>query len=225
MPAGADRWRLPPVRRRGARPAGVHRPGQAARLHTRGDHRSRRHLGRTTVRRRCSAASTSWSPRRSATPSAQSRRARRRSPHSCGRQPSGSPANPSTGRAADCACLATASAMPVVQRHDRAGRNRPASPSTSPSLTLEPAAMPGPARRVGPRAGLRDRSHGDRRRDAHRLRCRDVDMGELGRLIGAEQHCCAFFSLHPHRRRRCNGARSRPQIAADLIVDLFGRST
>ena len=44
----------------------------------------------------------------------------------------------------------------------------------------------------------------------------DVDLGELGRLVGAEQRCCSFFSFTAHRRRRRNrvggpgpGARGR----------------
>ena len=49
-PIDPHRRRLPHLRRPHVGPAGVHRPGQAARLLARGDHRSRQHLGRRPVR-------------------------------------------------------------------------------------------------------------------------------------------------------------------------------
>jgi MerR family copper efflux transcriptional regulator len=52
---------------------------------------------------------------------------------------------------------------------------------------------------------------------------RDVDLGELGRLIGAEQHCCAFlrFTLTVDADGTALDVRA-PEMAADLVSGLFG---
>ena len=51
----------------------------------------------------------------------------------------------------------------------------------------------------------------------------DVDLGDLGRLIGAEQHCCAFFhfTLTVDAAGIALEVRA-PELAADMITDLFG---
>ena len=51
----------------------------------------------------------------------------------------------------------------------------------------------------------------------------DVDLGDLGRLIGAEQHCCAFFqfTLTVDADGIVLEVRA-PELAADMITDLFG---
>ena len=51
----------------------------------------------------------------------------------------------------------------------------------------------------------------------------DVDLGHLGRLIGAEQRCCAFFkfSLTVDAAGIALEVRA-PELAAEMITDLFG---
>lgn len=51
----------------------------------------------------------------------------------------------------------------------------------------------------------------------------DVDLGQLGRLIGVELHCCAFFSfsLTVDTRGVALDVRA-PELAAVMISDLFG---
>ncbi len=54
---------------------------------------------------------------------------------------------------------------------------------------------------------------------------RDVDLAELGRLIGAEQDCCAFFrfALTVDADGVALEVRA-PELAADIVTDLFGRA-
>ena len=51
----------------------------------------------------------------------------------------------------------------------------------------------------------------------------DVDLGNLGRLIGAEQRCCAFFNfaLTVDTGGIVLDVRA-PELAAEMITDLFG---
>jgi hypothetical protein len=51
----------------------------------------------------------------------------------------------------------------------------------------------------------------------------DVDLGEVGRLIGAEQRCCAFFnfSLTVDATGIALEVQA-PELAAEMISDLFG---
>ena len=51
----------------------------------------------------------------------------------------------------------------------------------------------------------------------------DVDLGDLGRLIGAEQHCCAFlrFSLTVDADGIVLEVRA-PELAGGIVTDLFG---
>ena len=195
-PTGAHRRRLPPLRRRCAGPAGVHRPGQAARLLAGGDHRPGRHLGRAALR---AGAAPLPRPGHRQDPRRRDpgRRADARSPRSCGRRPSSSPANRSTGRAAR-----TAPASPATPRRRASNGDGHVGSQARHGAGRGPDRLhPGarrdarPARRVGQRAGRRD---APRRRSSGGLRIEfgpDVDLGELGRLVGAEQHCCAFFQF------------------------------
>ena len=51
----------------------------------------------------------------------------------------------------------------------------------------------------------------------------DVDLGDLGRLIGAEQDCCAFFRFTLTVDAGSTALEVRaPEQAAELITDLFG---
>ncbi len=54
----------------------------------------------------------------------------------------------------------------------------------------------------------------------------DVDLGHLGRLIGAEQRCCGFFefSLTVDAVGIALEVRA-PELAAEMITDLFGTAT
>lgn len=51
----------------------------------------------------------------------------------------------------------------------------------------------------------------------------DVDVGELGRLVGAEQRCCAFlsFTLSVGSVGTVLEIRA-PEVAAGMVADLFG---
>lgn len=51
----------------------------------------------------------------------------------------------------------------------------------------------------------------------------DVDLGDLGRLIGAEQHCCAFlqFTLTVDANGTVLEVRA-PEPAGEMITELFG---
>jgi len=125
----------------------------------------------------------------------------------------------------NCACLSAeaggASAFePLIVTSDR----RPASvPVEIPiACTLEPGAMPvrlaewasvltGATRRTAIEGGLRIELDPD------------VDLGDLGRLIGAEQRCCAFlrFSLTVDAAGIVLDVRA-PGPAAGIVTDLFG---
>ena len=51
----------------------------------------------------------------------------------------------------------------------------------------------------------------------------DVDLGNLGRLIGAEQQCCAFFNFALTVDAGGIALEVRaPELAAEMITDLFG---
>ena len=90
------------------------------------------------------------------------------------------------------------------------------------ACTLEPGAMPD---RLAEWASVLD--HATRRTAIDGgLRIElgpDVDLGDLGRLIGAEQHCCAFFrfSLTVDADGIVIEVRA-PELAAGMVTDLFG---
>ncbi len=51
----------------------------------------------------------------------------------------------------------------------------------------------------------------------------DVDLGELGRLVGAEQRCCSFFSFTLTVDAAATALEVRaPELAAGIVADLFG---
>ena len=93
------------------------------------------------------------------------------------------------------------------------------------ACTLEPAAMPDRQAEwasVLTTATRRTAIDGGVRIDfAH-----DVDCGDLGRLIGAEQHCCAFFQFTLTVDAGGTALEVRaPASATDMISDLFGAAT
>jgi hypothetical protein len=50
-----------------------------------------------------------------------------------------------------------------------------------------------------------------------------VDFGELGRLVGAEQHCCAFFSFTLSVDASGTALEvCAPALATTMVTDLFG---
>jgi MerR family transcriptional regulator, copper efflux regulator len=127
----------------------------------------------------------------------------------------------------DCACLSvdpgaadTTTAAVVLDRKSATV------PTEIPiACTLEPGAMPDRLAEwaaVLESATRRTQIDGGLRID---LRA-GVDLGNLGRLIGAEQHCCAFFrfTLHVDTAGIALEVRA-PDPAADIIKDMFGPAT
>ena len=89
------------------------------------------------------------------------------------------------------------------------------------ACTLEPGAMPD---RLAEWASVLGTRPADGIEGGLRIELRpDVDLGDLGRLIGAEQHCCAFlqFTLTVDAAGIVLDVRA-PALAADIISDLFG---
>jgi len=125
----------------------------------------------------------------------------------------------------ECACLTvdTMEASVVESAMVTLGRKPPTVPTVVPiACTLEPGAMPDrlaewssvlstATRRTDIDGGLRIEL-GD-----------DVDLGALGRLIGAEQRCCAFlrFVLSVDIGGTVLEVRA-PELAAGIVTDLFG---
>jgi MerR family transcriptional regulator, copper efflux regulator len=125
----------------------------------------------------------------------------------------------------DCACLTVAPApAPIVEAATVTLGRKPATvPMEIPiACTLEPGAMPD---RLAEWANVVD--HVTRRTPIDgglRIELRpDVDLADLGRLIGAEQHCCAFvqFALIVDADGIVLEVRA-PEPAADIVTDLFG---
>jgi hypothetical protein len=53
----------------------------------------------------------------------------------------------------------------------------------------------------------------------------DVDLGELARLIRAEQHCCAFFSFAISVDHRGSALEVRaPEGADNIVAEMFGHA-
>jgi hypothetical protein len=53
-----------------------------------------------------------------------------------------------------------------------------------------------------------------------------VDLGQLARLIGAEQRCCAFFTFTLTVDATGIALEVRaPELAADMVTGLFGTAT
>ena len=125
----------------------------------------------------------------------------------------------------DCACLtADVAGSAVVEPATVTLGRKPATvPVEIPiACTLEPGAMPDRLAEwasVLQRATRRTAIDGGLRIELGA----DVDLGDLGRLIGAEQHCCAFlrFTLTVDADGIALEVRA-PELAADIVTDLFG---
>ncbi len=125
----------------------------------------------------------------------------------------------------DCACLAvdTTGASLVEPAIVTLGPKPDTVPTAIPiACTLEPGAMPDRRAewaRVLTTAVGRSAIEGGVRIELGD----DVDLGDLGRLIGAEQGCCAFFRFTLTVDAGGTALEVRaPEQAADLITDLFG---
>ena len=124
----------------------------------------------------------------------------------------------------DCACLgAETDAVSLIEPAMVTVGQRPELPVDIPvACTLEPGAIPDRLAawtNVLATATRRTAIDGGLRIDLGP----DVDLGDVGRLIGAEQQCCAFFQFA--LTVDANGAVLEvraPDVAADLITDLFG---
>ena len=127
---------------------------------------------------------------------------------------------------ADCACVATGrmeSGAIVEPATITLGRTPASAPVEVPiACALEPGAMPD---RLSEWAAVlaaatgRMPVEGGMRIDFGA----EVDLGELGRLVGAEQHCCAFFSFTLSVDATGTALEVRaPDVAAAMITDLFG---
>ena len=49
-----------------------------------------------------------------------------------------------------------------------------------------------------------------------------IDIGDLGRLVGAEQRCCQFFAFAITVDHAAPRWRSAPEAAVGIVADLFG---
>lgn len=122
----------------------------------------------------------------------------------------------------DCACVAapsspSAAASPVMFV---------SKPVDGPiACTLEPGAMP---ERLADWKAVLDRATTRVATADGGLRIElgdDVDLGELARLIGAEQHCCAFFSFALTVDLRGSALEVRaPEGAANIVAEMFGHA-
>jgi DNA-binding transcriptional MerR regulator len=123
----------------------------------------------------------------------------------------------------DCACVAGNERVPVDEPATGAiGATPAAAPVGIPiACTLEPGAVPV---RFAEWASVLEHAI-ERTEIEGGLRIRlgpGVDLGHLGRLIGAEQHCCAFFrfALTVDASGIELDVRA-PELAADVLTDLF----
>jgi MerR family copper efflux transcriptional regulator len=127
----------------------------------------------------------------------------------------------------DCACLTLDIRAPLVESATVTLGRKPATvPLEIPiACTLEPGAMP---ERLAEWASILQ--HASRRTtfdDGLQIELdADVDLGDLGRLIGAEQRCCAFlrFTLTVDASGIVLDVRA-PELAAVIITDLFGSAS
>jgi len=120
----------------------------------------------------------------------------------------------------DCACVSAApnashQALPV------AFGSRPVDPPIA--CTLEPGAMPD---RLADWNAVLDQALARTTAADGALRIEfadDIDLGELSRLVVAEQHCCAFFSFTITVDSRGMALEVRaPDGAAEIVTGLFG---
>jgi DNA-binding transcriptional MerR regulator len=124
-----------------------------------------------------------------------------------------------------CACLTLGSATtPAIETAVMMGRRPPTTVAMEVPIacTLEPGRIPD---RLAEWTSVLDHATG-RIPIAGGLRIElgsGVDVGELGRLIGAERQCCAFLQF-----TLCVGAGGTtldvqaPELAADAVIPLFG---
>ncbi len=125
----------------------------------------------------------------------------------------------------DCACLSVdpGPTTPVETASVAWGRKPATAPvEVSIACTLEPGAVPG--RLAEWTSVLDDATQRTAIDGGVRIELsRGVDLAELGRLIGAEQHCCAFFqfALTVDADGVVLEVRA-PELAADIVTDLFG---
>ena len=123
-----------------------------------------------------------------------------------------------------CACMAgAADDTPLEPSIVTLGRRPVTIPADVPiACTLEPGAM---GDRLAEWASLLDHAT-ERTKIDGGLRLHlgpGADLGDLGRLIGAERHCCAFlqFTLTVDANGTVLDVRA-PELAADMVTDLFG---
>jgi hypothetical protein len=99
-----------------------------------------------------------------------------------------------------------------------------AQPDPPIACTLEPEDMPS---RLADWQIVLDRAGARTTTDDGALRIElddSLDVGELGRLVAAEQRCCAFFSFAITVDTRGIGLEVRaPDGATDLVTSLFGQ--
>jgi MerR family transcriptional regulator, copper efflux regulator len=132
-------------------------------------------------------------------------------------QLSGEPVDGPCG--ADCACVAATAASsapaPVVLVAKRL--------EDSLACTLEPGAVPD---RLADWERVLDKAQARVATSDGGLRIEfpaDVDLGDLARLVGAEQRCCQFFAFAITVDHRGTALEVRaPEAAAAIVADLFG---
>jgi len=132
-------------------------------------------------------------------------------------QLSGGPTDGPCGE--DCACVTTTTARTATTPGILTAK-----PSDPPiACTLEPDAMPD---RITAWQALLNRARAHTTAPDGALRVElddDVDLGELTRLVAAEQRCCAFFSFAISVDARGIGLEVRaPEGATDVVASLFG---
>ncbi|MDP9072698.1 MAG: MerR family transcriptional regulator [Actinomycetota bacterium] len=124
---------------------------------------------------------------------------------------------------ADCACLLVHSGPVASAAAAPAPTGAVAEGDPLISCSLDPGAMP--ARRADWQAIL-GQAQGRTAAADGGLRVEfgdDVSLGDLARLVAAEQTCCAFFGFCITVDRRGIGLEVRaPEAAADLVEALFG---
>lgn len=124
---------------------------------------------------------------------------------------------------ADCACLSTSPAEPAPMSAVTLG-DKPVAVAVPIACTLDPGSLPD---RLADWQAVFAAAQGRFALDDGGLRIEfaaTVDLGELARLIAAEQHCCAFFSFALTVDERGTALEVRaPHGAAEIVADLFGR--
>lgn len=138
-------------------------------------------------------------------------------------QLSGEPVDGPCGPGCACATVNAPGAPDAATASISLDRKAGTAPMKIPiACTLEPGAMPD---RLAEWAAVLESATRRTPVDGGvRIELRDdVDLGDLGRLLGAEQHCCSFFrfTLSVDAAGIVLEVRA-PDLAADVITDLFG---